>query len=133
MAKHLWEVDHSYYCTEGSYFGSGSTQTVWEFKSWGEFLAEMANADMDYNLLFRWDWREGEGWDLVKYNGDDNYRHARFHMYFMHQRKGYHGASIVDVCRADEGAILEYLRPRLDHLLSLWEPVASRGRTGAAG
>lgn len=123
--KRLWEVSHSYYCTEGNYFSSENKyQTIYEFKSWGEFIAEMGGSDMDLNLLFRWDWQEGGGHDLAEYNGDDNYRHARLLMFFMRQRKGFHSTSIVEVCRADEPAIREFLMPRLAHLKSLWEPLA---------
>lgn len=123
--KHLWEVDHPYYCTEGNYFSTQERhQTIFRFKSWGEFLAEMRDADPDYNLIFRWDWREGRDHELAEYNGDDNYRHAEFVMFVMHQRKGYHSTSIVEVCRADEPQIIEFLRPRFAHLLKLWEPLA---------
>lgn len=123
-SMHLWEVKHPYYCTEGQYFSSQSShQTIWEFKSWRDFLAEMGSADMDYNLLFRWDWSELNDADEPTYNGDDNYRNGKLHLFFMYQRKGYHSTSIVDVCRADEAAVREYLMPRLAHLRSLWEPL----------
>ena len=61
---------------------------------------------------------------MAEYNGDDNYRHARFHVYFIGQRKGLFRVAIVNVCRADEPAILEYLKPRLERLKQLWEPMA---------
>lgn len=126
VAKHLWEVDHSYYCTDGQYFSSqDKCQTVWEFKSWADFLSEMGDADMDYNLLFRWDWKEVDPeTGKPSFSGDVNYRNGVLKMYFMAQRKGFHSCSIVQVCRADEAAVIEYLRPRLAHLLEMWEPVA---------
>lgn len=115
--KHLWEVEHSYYCEEGG------ESTTYRYRCLAEFMAKMEDADMDYNLLIRWDWREGAGWDLGEYNGDDNYRHAKLHLYFMHQRHGVKSTSIIDVCRADEPAIIEYLRPRIVHLMALWQPL----------
>lgn len=89
---HLWEVGHAYYCSEGNYFRTpdSTTRTVWEFKSWADFIAEMAD-----------------------------------------QRKGYHSTSIVEVCRADESAVIEFLQPRLEYLLQLWLPLASLS-SGAA-
>lgn len=120
MAKHLWEVDHAYYCNDGNYYARDCGS---EHKSWGEFIAEEGDADLDMNLVFRWDWKEGEDQGLGEYTGDDYYRHARLHLYFMGQRKGAFRYSIVEVCRADEPAIIAYLQPRLDHLMSLWAPM----------
>lgn len=125
MSKHLWEVDHAYYCTEGGYFHSQADhKTVHEFKSWAEFLGEMGDADLDYNMLFRWDWIERDPeTDEPTYNGDDYYRSGRLLLFFMHQRKGFHSTSIVEVCRADEPAVIAYLAPRLEYLLRLWAPL----------
>lgn len=126
MSKHLWEARHPYYCTEGQYFVNQSAhQTIWEFKSWSDFLAEMGESDMDYNLLFRWDWDERDCEGNSTYTGDDNYRNGKLKLFFMYQRKGYHSTSIVDVCRADEAAVRAFLEPRLDHLRSIWAPLGS--------
>lgn len=128
MGKHLWEVKHSYYCTEGQYFANQSEhQTIWQFKSWADFLAEMGAADMDYNLLFRWDWDEAhpETGDST-YTGDNNYRNGKLFLFFMHQRKGYHSTSIIEVCRADEPAVLAYLTPFWEHMRDLWAPISQQ-------
>lgn len=134
MSKHLWEVDHPYYCTEGGYFHTQAQhKTVHEFKSWAEFLEEMGDADLDYNLLFRWDWSEttydDEGEELPAFNGDVNYRNGKLSLFFMYQRKGYHGTSVVEVCRADEPAVIAYLQPRLAYLMRLWEPLSHPSAT----
>lgn len=121
MSKHLWEVDHPYYMNEGNYFDRNCHAT---FKSWAEFLDEYADSDMDYNWIVRWDWREGEGWDLGEYNGDDNYRHAQFLLQFIGQRKSLLHSVEVEVCRADEPAILEFLKPRWDYMKTMWEPLS---------
>lgn len=120
MSRHLWEVDHSYYCNLGNYF---SNDCFAEYKSWAEFIAEEGDSDMDYNLVFRWDWHEGEDHDAGEYNGDDNYRNGKFYVFWMGQRKGLYRYSEVEVCRADEPAIIEWLKPRLAHLVSLWLPL----------
>ena len=127
MKKHLWECKHPYYCTEGNYFSSQHTyQTIWPFASWADFIEEMGNADKDYNMLFRWDWEEptedNEGEELPTGDVDINERNGKLKLYFMIQRKGFHLTSIVDVCRADEEAVIEYLKPKLEHLKSLWAP-----------
>lgn len=122
--KHLWEVDHSYYCNEGNYFSSESVCS--EYKTWQEFLSEFGSADMDYNLLFRWDWTERDDEnDEPTFNGDPYYRNGKLKLFWMGQRKGLYQYSIVEVCRADEAAVIEYLQPRLNHLMSLWQPLAA--------
>jgi hypothetical protein len=124
---HLWESKHQYYCTENQFFSTQERyQTVWEFKSWADFIDEMGDADMDYNMLFRWDWDEpdeDEDGEPIPFNSDSYYRNGKLKLFFMVQRKGFHSCSIVDVCRADEAVVIEYLKPRLAHLLSLWAPL----------
>ncbi|MFY7925850.1 MAG: hypothetical protein ACOVN5_08560 [Aquidulcibacter sp.] len=113
---HLWEIKHPYYISEAP-----DAHQYW--KTWGEFIADEADADMDYNLVYRFDWLEGSGWDLGDYNGDDYYRHAELWIGFVSQRKAFCRTACIAVCRADEHAIIEYLKPRLAHLLELWVPL----------
>jgi hypothetical protein len=128
--KHLWEVDHPYYCNQGSYWAPGNNQPMQRHRSFADFIAEEGDAELDYNLVFRWDWIEGAGYELPEYNGDDNYRNALLLIFFMGQRKGLYRWAEVEVCRNDEPAVIEYLRPRLEHLLSLWEPLTARTASG---
>ena len=136
--KHLWEIDHSYYCTESNYFASGDanrSRCQYEYESFEEFLSEWANADNDYNLLFRWDWREisnGEYEDYIEdsgtcdrvpYTGNDKDVTGELLIYFMLQRKGYFVYTRTLIRRCDEQRVLEYLKPKWEHLKSLWEPI----------
>jgi hypothetical protein len=120
---HLWDVDHDYYCSDENYYQNG-TQKL--FESWAEFMEAEGDAEMDRNLVFRWDWREGEGWELGDYNGDDYYRYARIQIYIMNQRHGAFRSASVKVCRADEADIIAYLRPRWENLAELWAPINSQ-------
>lgn len=124
--KNLWEVAHPYYCTEGNYFSTQRQhQTIWEFKSWSDFMDEMGDADKDYNFLFRWDWDEEDGeTGESTFNGDAYYRNGKLKLFFMLQRKGFHSCSIVDVCRADEPAVIDYLRSHWERMQMMWEPFA---------
>jgi len=121
--KHLWEVDHPYYCSESNYFAAASN-TISDFKCWADFIAEWGDADEDYNLLFRWDWHEGPDWDKKEFNGDVNYRNGEFLLFWMGQRKGLFHCSRVEVCRADEPAIHKFLKPKWEHMKALWEPLS---------
>lgn len=125
--KHLWEIDHPYYCSESNYFkpGNSGTETVSHYKSWGDFFEDYKEADLDMNLLFRFDW-EGENADGEKldYLKDPYYRSGKLKLFFFMQRKGYHQTKIIEVCAADEPAVLQFLAERWQHMRALWEGVS---------
>lgn len=116
----LWEADHSYYCNLGNYFDNNCET---EYKSWAEFIDSCAGEDLDLNLVFRWDWREGSDNDLPDFNGDNYYRNGRLEIFYIGQRKGLFRTVQVSVCRADEPDVRKWLFPRWEHLKSLWTPV----------
>lgn len=118
--SHLWEANHAYYCNEGNYFSNDCGS---EFNSLADYLSEMGDSDMDYNLLFRWDWKEENNEGGPTFTGDVNYRNGKLKLFWMHQRKGRYVYHIVDVCRADEPAVIAFLNPRFEYLKSLWEPL----------
>jgi hypothetical protein len=113
--KHLWEVEHPYSCAPDNYFGQGQCeQTV--FLSWAEFLEEYGAADLDYNLVFRWDW--------TRATRKNELLEDQFEIFFMKQRKGiYQSARIDGIRKQDEPEVRAWLEPRFKHLLSLWEPL----------
>lgn len=124
MTKHLWEADHAYYCNEGNFFANSHQLDAGEYDTFEGFLEEEGDSDMDYNLLFRWDWIEedpetGES----TFNGDEHHRNGQLKLFWMGQRKGLYRWSVIDVCRADEPAVIAFLKPRLAHLMSLWAPL----------
>jgi hypothetical protein len=119
---HLWEANHPYYCNEGNYYTSESIGA--EYKSWGEFVASEGDADLDMNLIFRFDWLEGEDHDLLPYNGDDYYRNGKLMLFYMGQRKGLYRYCSIEVCRADEPAVSEWLMIRWNHMKLLWAPLS---------
>lgn len=111
--KMLWEANHPYYCSEGNYFAADQHDT---YSSWGDFLEEWDGSDLDQNLLFRWDWREGEDWNVPE--GE-----ARLFLFFMLQRKARNLSCEVAVSREDEPAIREWLSVRWKLLRLMWEPL----------
>ena len=54
--KHLWEVDHPYYCNEGNFFARPGSECHSHYRRWQDFVAEQGDGDMDLNLVFRFDW-----------------------------------------------------------------------------
>jgi hypothetical protein len=132
--KHLWEVKHPYYCNEGLYFGTGHSGPVDDdFRSFAEFLEAHKDSDLDMNLVFRWDWHEGPDYDLPEFNGDVYYRNGELKIFWMMQRKGFHRWSTIQVCRADEPLVIEFLQRRWAHLQRLWEPIAVADKGGLDG
>lgn len=129
---HLWEAKHDYYCNEGNYYSNDCTTKC---KSWADFVADMGDADMDLNLLFRWDWtwasEDEDGEPVI--SPDPYCRDGRLQLCYIGQRKGIYSSWLVDVCKADEPAVVEFLKPRLAHLVKLWEPLlAERAVEGGA-
>jgi hypothetical protein len=127
----LWTFDHPYYCSESNYFATGSQQPYVQYASWPEFLAEEGDADMDYNLVFRWDWKPIEfieddspaGHAAYHAKYDDNYRAYTLQVFWMGQRKGLFRCTEVSVCRADEPSVREWLTVRGEYLRRVWEPL----------
>jgi len=129
-SKHLWEVNHPYYMTEGNYFQSGCHA---EYKTWASFVDEFGDSDLDYNWFVRWDWLEGEDHGAGTYNGDDYYRHARFMLQMIGQRKAKLLSFEVEVCRADEPAILKFLEPRWAYMQEMWQPLPASPSVSEGG
>ena len=123
--KHLWEVDHDYYCNESNYFSNDCHSS---HATWRDFEQSVADEDFDMNLIFRWDWsaprKDDEPDGEPDWQGDENYRDSTLKLFYMGQRKGLFRCVEVSVCRADEPRIVAFLKPRYDHMMKLWLPFA---------
>lgn len=113
MQKHLWEVDHDYYCH--------AFETE-EYGSWADYVADIAS-DMDLNLVVRWDWRQNVDDDGAPVGPAGT---GTLRLHFVLQRKGRLSAVAIAVTAEDEAAVREYLAPRLEHLQKLWAPLTER-------
>lgn len=115
--KRLWEVDHSYYCNNANYY---SNEALQKYSSVEEFLEEYKNSDMDYNLLFRWDWKP-----LSEFSGEDELGEV-ICLYFMQQRRGKFVPVLAPInpeAREEEEKVLyQFISERWAHLKDLWEP-----------
>jgi hypothetical protein len=114
----LWDADHPYYATEGSYFANG-----WhaDFDSWADFIEAQGDNDLDMNLLYRWDWEVPDPTLYVE--GEEIPSEEYVALFFIHQRKAATRSARVQVTRDDEPAIREYLTVRASHLRLVWEPL----------
>lgn len=115
----LWDADHPYYMSEGNYYAL-DCHTEWE--SLDRFLDEYRDADVDMNLVIRWDWREGADWGLADYNGSDTDRFARLMIFIVGQRKARLHSHEIKVCRNDEPAARTYLKKHAARIAENWVP-----------
>ena len=107
--KHLWEIDHPYYCGDGNYHSNDYTQN---YDSWTEFIAAEGDSDVDLNLLFRFDWND--------YENDG----SLLQLCYMLQRKGAYRTVFIKVDHDDEPGIKVFLKERYEVMKSIWEPFA---------
>lgn len=112
--KPLWEAEHPYYANEGNYFSNDCHE---DYDDWPSFIEDEGNSDIDMNLVYRWDWKEGEDWGIPE--GE-----SHLCLYFIGQRKALARSVTVRVSRDDEQAIIEFLRPRLKRLMEIWKPLS---------
>lgn len=110
MSKKLFEIEHRYYCSDNNYF---SNECTWEYSSWGEFYEEHKDADIDLNLIFRWDWFEPE----------EDRKSDLLQLSVIRQRKGIFGNYLITVDKEDEPKIKEFLKPYESYMKHLWEGV----------
>lgn len=116
----LWEPEHPYYAQEGNFFNNDCHAS---YSSWAEFLENDGSEDLDYNLVYRWDWQvpePGEGPALPP--GVE-----RLLLFFIGQRKALARSVEVLVLREQEPAIRAWLEPRWHKLLDIWAPLSARG------
>jgi len=132
--KPFWELDHPYHAPDGNYFANRFQMEGFylEYETWDDFLAEMDDADEDYNFLYRWDFfpaYEGETVDVNSEDYDeDDYEPARpgeLRFCYILQRKGnFLFAKIIDPKPEDEGRIRAYLETKWAHVKLTWAPIA---------
>jgi hypothetical protein len=110
---HLWNFDHDYYCNEEAWSDPSRTSHI-DFTSWDNFkTSNWYEADLDYELLFRWDWHApSEELGLSEH----------LELFFMGQRHGRFRAVFIRVTPEDEEEVRAYLQIRFDHLMWLWMP-----------
>jgi hypothetical protein len=111
--KRLYDIEHSYYCNEQNFYKGGCEAC---FDSWADFVESEGDADKDYNLLFRWDWRV-----------DDESKLHKLQLFYMMQRKGAFRSCTVRVTVDDEPAVRAWLLPHWAHMQSLWAPLPAAG------
>lgn len=107
-------VKHDYYCSDSNYNGLAFNTTYLTFQ---DFYKEMANADDDMNLVFRF--------DICEKDIDDIYNDSKYYMeiFIIQQRKGrFVPFMIENVYEKDFSLIKEYLQKKYNKINNLWSP-----------
>ena len=104
-------ADHDYYCSTSNFFSNDASE-YWD--TWPEFYAEYNDADIDMNLVFRWD---------VIRSDDGSFS---MNVFFIRQRKGIFSPIIInEVTEADVETIVLFLQKHWNKLESIWHPISA--------
>lgn len=103
-------VDHDYYASESNYYSNEASQ---KFNTFAEFYEEYHDADIDMNLVYRW--------DIKKFDKQEAYY---MEIFMIRQRKGiYAPIRIHRIFEEDVEIAIKFLTPHLDKLKSIWSPI----------
>jgi hypothetical protein len=106
--------NHPYYCS-GNYY---SNEPFAKWNNWSEFYNEWHNADVDMNMVFRWD---------ISNHDDDNLELGKYmRIIIIQQRKGilfeHH---IQKLFEYGVKQIVDYLEKHWQNMQALWNPILS--------
>lgn len=105
-------IEHDYYCSESNYY---SNEPACTWRNWEEFYKEYGDADVDMNLIFRWDAHH-----------DEDLGHDYMEIFMIHQRKGIfapHYISLISESNFNE--IIQMLNVHYEKLKSIWSPMSN--------
>jgi hypothetical protein len=102
-------IDHDYYCSESNFY---SNEAALKYDTFADFYEEFHDADIDMNLVFRWDLHERE----------ESKRHY-MEIFIIKQRKGiFMPVHIAYFDEKDIEPFAKYLQPHIDKLKAIWKP-----------
>lgn len=111
-------VKHNYYCSLGNYHHN---EYLEEFENFEDFLEEYGDADIDYNLIFRWDVKKVEDDEEDR---SENHSGYLMEVFFMQQRIGnFVPCLIKEVTERDVPKIVKLLKKHKKYLNEIWAPL----------
>ena len=103
-------VDHDYYCSDNNYYNNDGSL---KYDTFNDFYSEFKDADIDMNLVFRWD-----------LNQIEETKEYYLEIFQMKQRKGIFTPIHIELFEEkDIPLFLEYMKPHIDKLKSIWTPL----------
>ena len=106
-------IKHPYYASDSNYYSRDAAQ---HYNTWADFYEEFFDADIDMNLVYRWDITERD-------------KSGRYYMevFVICQRKGIYMPIMIDyVDEKDVPQIIEFMKPHFEKLLSIWNPLSEK-------
>lgn len=112
-------IDHPYYCSDSNWF---SNEPTVRHETMTEFLDDYENADIDMNLIFRWDIKN-------RSESEEGKKAGRYYaeVFIMHQRKGIFAPHLI--ANINEPEAERFKKIALEHwetLKQMWEPLSSQ-------
>lgn len=104
-------IDHDYYASDSNYYSSEAGK---KYDTWADFYEEFHDADVDMNLIYRWDIHEREA-SKRKY----------MELFMIHQRKGIYSPIMINyVDEKDVETIIPFMKKHWEKLQSIWNPIS---------
>lgn len=104
-------IDHDYYASDSNYY---SNDAGFKYDNWADFYNEFKEADVDMNLVYRW--------DIIKRDNVERY-YAQVTM--IGQRKGkYIPIQIGYIDEKDLETFIPFMQKHWQKLQSIWMPLS---------
>jgi hypothetical protein len=106
-------VKHDYYCHESNYYSNEAREIYASFEA---FYSDWNDADVDMNLVFRWD---------VKQVDEDTVEAGYYaQIFIIQQRKGIFVPVVIEKIEENNVPLfLQFLKPHLEKLKKNWLPL----------
>jgi len=103
---------HDYYCHDSNYYSNDAHE---KYSTWQDFFAEFGDADIDMNLVFRFD---------IKLKNDETPQDGYYmELFIMQQRKGrFVPVDIKTVTDKDAPHIVSFLQKHHEKIKQIWQP-----------
>lgn len=107
---------HDYYASKTNYYTPGTDAP--QYHNWSAFYEEFKTADIDMNLVIRW--------DIYPNDEDDISKGYNMLVIIIAQGKGiYNPVSIQSIEEKDVPQILSFMKPHFEKLLKNWQPLSN--------
>lgn len=108
---------HPYYCSTTNYFSNEASE---HYSTMQDFVEMYHDADIDMNLIFRWDIEE-----VLDEDTDEPTGKYRAEVFLMKQRKGIFSPCVIDSVTDEElPGFLEIAKKHWAYLTDLWMPIS---------
>jgi len=114
IIKKLSSFEHQYYCSDSNYY---SNEVSEYYETVTDFLDSFENANIDMNLIFRWDIK------LEESENDEEENNYYVEIFIIQQRKGIFKPIYIKSITEKEAERLEILLAKhFEVIKNIWKP-----------